>query len=237
MSSEKQRQGIYVTLDCLLDTRLGTLARIDDAAATAVIESGKYHTRQNDVFPGVEKTVFDEMYRNRDVETLKKSMVTNGITLVKHLVGVLTEQAIGMPDHDGAKIVVNIYPYTLNAEEKAEISRAVRAWVLEQAPVELVYIPTKDLTPSHCKSTYSLMIVYDHAEWMNNHSESFAHTRLPEVTMYAPAIYIEHTPTPEELEQTVKEAAHPMRALEMLASPLINLKFIDVTHFSIFTKK
>lgn len=226
-----------MSLDALLDTRLGTLDRIDNAIAEQVIASGTYQTRQNDVFEGVDKAVFDQAYHDRDVETLKRSIVTDAIQFLRQLVAALTEQAIVRPYHDGAKIVVNIYPYTLSQEEQEELGRAVTAWMQDMAPVEIVSIPTKDLTPTHCKATYSLMMVYEHEEWMNFHAEAFQHTRLPEVTMYVPALYFVHTPSAEELEKTVKEAAHPMRALEMLASPLIDLKFIDVKFFSILSKK
>lgn len=237
MSNQKRLQSIYVPLDVLLDTRLGTLARIDDAAAAKVIESGTYQTRQNDVFEGFDKAVFDQMYKDRDVETLKKSIVTDAIQFLRQLVAALTEQAIVRPFHEGAKIVVNYYPYTLSQEEIEQLGRAVSAWMQGMAPVELVSISTKDLTPRHCKDTYSLMMVYEHEEWMNLHAEAFVHTRLPEVTMYVPALYFVHTPSAEELEKTVKEAAHPMRALELLASPIIDLKVIDVKFFSILTKK
>lgn len=237
MTTQQSRQSIYVPLDVLLDTRLGTLARIDDVAAANVIESGTYQTRQNDEFAGFDKVVFDQQYKDRDVETLKLSMVTEAIQFLRQLVAVLTEQAIVRPFHEGAKIVVNIYPYTLSQEEQVDIGRAIEAWMQGMAPVELVAIPTKDLTPAYCKDMYSLMMVYDYEEWLNVHAEAFVHTRLSEVTMYVPALYKVHTPSAEELERTVKEAAHPMRALELLASPLIDLKFIDVKFFSILTKK
>jgi hypothetical protein len=237
MSTQQRLQCIYVSLDVLLDTRLGTIARIDDAVAADVIASGTYQTRKNDVFEGVDKAVFDQMYKDRDVETLKLSIVTDAIQYIKRLVSGLTEQAIARPYHDGAKIVVNLYPYNLLIVEQEKIGRAISAWINDMAPVELVFISTKDLTPAHCKDKYSLMMVYEYEEWMETHAEAFHHTRLPEVTMYVPALYKVHTPSVEELEKTVKEAAHPMRALEMLASPIIGLKVIDVKFFSILTKK
>lgn len=227
---------IYVTLDVLLDTRMGTLARMGKELAANVLEQG-YHTRQDDNFPGVDIQQYKQMYAERDVTTLAHSTVTDGIKLVKHLVGVLTEQAIKRPYHDGVKIVVNIYPYKLTGEEKEQIGRAIAAWINGLAPVELVEIQPKDLTPKHCKSSYAMMIVYDYEEWMNLHAEAFEQTRLPEVTMFVPAIYFSKTPTAEELDQIRKEAAHPMRAIEMLASPLIELTLIDVKFFSVLSMK
>lgn len=235
MSNDNNKQAIYIEYDALIDTRLGTLARINSDVAKSVLESGTYHTRLNNEFPGIDKTEFAEMYQKRDVDTLKMSIVTNAIRLLVDLVGTLAEQAIATPYHGGSKIVVNTYPYKLSAEEKDTIGLAIRGWIGNLAPVELVHIATKDLTPRYCKDTYTLMIVYDHQEWMTTHAQAFIETRLPEVTMYVPALYFENTPTTEELEKLYKEAAHPMIALEMLASPIIQLKVIDVSFFSILT--
>jgi hypothetical protein len=235
MSSQEKRESIYVELDVLLDTRLGTLALIDDQVAASVIASGNYHTRKNDIFEGVDKEVFDEAYRNRDETTLKKSVLTDAIKVLRQLVVALTEQTIDQPDHEGPKIVVNLYPYKLTAEEQELIGRSMADWIQNETPIELVAIPTKDLTPIYCKTTYSTMLVYDHSQWMNTHAEAFKKTCLPEVIMISPAIYFNATPSDEELAKTIKEAAHPMRALELLASPIIELKLIDVKYFSILT--
>jgi len=225
---------IYVTLDVLLDTRLGTIARMGgDALAASVLESG-YHTRMSDDFLGVDKDVFKTQYKNRDVATLAHSSVTNAVFMVRHLVGVLAEQAIVRPYHDGVKVVVNYFPYELSVEEREAIGQALVVRLGIQTPPELVFITPENLTPSHCKQTYSLMIVYEFEEWLELHSAAFAHTRLPEVDMYAPALFCK-LPTAEELERTTREAAHPVFAMEFYASPLIRLKLLDVRHFCILS--
>lgn len=227
---------IYVELDVLLDTRLGTIAKINPDTAAAVLERGDYHTREEDVFEGIDTALFKEQYQQRDTTTLARSLVTEGIQLVRHLVGVLTEQTIVRPYQDGIKIVVNVYPYKLDGEEKDQIGRAIAAWMQGLAPVELVDIHPEHLTPLHCKTSYAMMLVYDYDSWMSLHAAAFEQVRLNEITMFVPALYFGKKPTAEELEQTVKEAAHPMRAIEMLASPLIDLKLIDVKFFSILQR-
>jgi len=237
MPKSKRLETIYIELDALLDTRLGTISQIDSNLASSVLLSGKYHTREDDVFEGVDVTEYKEMYSKRDTLTLANSLVTDAIFLLKHLVGVLTEQAIQRPYHEGCQIVVNYFPYNLDHAEREEIAKAVTAWVQSLAPVELVRIPPKDLTPDYCKKSYALMIAYEYEDWMNIHAEAFKQTRLPEVTMFVPALYFNKKPTPEELEKTIKTAAHPLRAIEMLASPLIGLRLIDVSNFSIVSNK
>lgn len=235
MASTTKLEPVYVELDALLDTRLGTLARLGGDVASKVLESG-YHTRQSDDFAavGVDKETFQTLYAQRDGETLAHSTVSNALQLLRRLTGALTEQSIVRPFHDGAKIIVNTFPYDLSVHERDEIGRAITVWTSNLAPVELVRIHPKDLTPQHCKTSYSLMIVYGFEEWLNTHTDAFQHCRLPEVTMLAPALYrVGHVPTPEELEQTLEKAAHPARAMELLASPLISLQLIEVKYFSI----
>ena len=81
------------------------------------------------------------------------------------------------------------------------------------------------------------MIIYDHPEWMNTHAEAFKKTLLPEVTLFAPAIYFNPPPTKEEVMKHIQELMHPMEALEKLASPIIDLKLIDVKYFSVVERK
>ena len=236
-TKSKNLQAVYVELDVLLDTRLGTLARMSQEMADRILMEGGYHARKADVFADVDMEEFRKLYMARDVLTLQHSTLTGAISMVKRLVDVLADQAIERPYHDGAKIVVNYYPYQLTGEEKDELVRVIQAWIDSTATttVELVSIATKDLTPRHCKSSYAMMMIYDHETWMNTHAAAFEQHRLPEVTMFSPAIYVT-VPTAEELEKTVQEAAEPFEALKMLASPIIHLNFIDVKFFSILQK-
>ncbi len=231
--STNQKESIYVELDVLLDTRLGTVACIDEGLAISLLESGKYHTRIDDQFAGVDMAVYQERYKQRNALTLQKSIVTGILDIVQELVTKLSEQASESPVDNGGKVVVNTYPYELTDAEKDEMGKAIFVWVNQLAPVELVFIAPTALTPEHCKESYTCMFMYAQNDWMDLHAEAFKKTRLPEVSLFAPAIYVVNKPNPEELEKMMKEAAHPMRALEMLASPLVGLKLIDAKYFSI----
>jgi hypothetical protein len=234
--STQQVANLYIELDVLLDTRLGTIARFYGVDVAEKVLLNKYHKRKFDNFPDVERDTFLEQYRQRDVMTLAHSKITNAIKLLQRLISALREQAINTPYHKQVKVVVNCYPYSLSDLELDAIGKALRVWTHDLAPVELVCIPPKDLTPEHCKSEYLLMLVYEYEDWLNLHSEAFKTTRLPEVTMYAPAIYFNQEPSAEELEKISREAAHPLWAMETLASPLIKLELHDIYYFSVLTK-
>lgn len=232
---EETRQGILVDLDSILDTRLGTLARLSDEIAEKTLHAG-YHSRDIDVFDLADMQQYRDLYAQRDSLTLSKSMCTGVIRLVRQLAAVLTDQAITRPYHSGARIVVNLHPYSnhLSMEEKDEIHKAVEAWMQgTSAVVELASFESESLTPELVRSTnIAAMFMYHYDKWMDAHAKAFESTRLGDISLFGPALY-SLKPTEEELSREIKEAAHPFTAIEMLASPLIHLQLIPVKHFSV----
>lgn len=240
MSQQETRQGIYVDLDALLDTRLGTLACLGEEIAEKTLHSGTYHSREIDSFEFADMEKYKTLYAQRDSSVLSKSMCTGVLPMLKRLAVVLTEQAIDRPYHTGPKIVVNLYPYSesLTVEEKDEMHKALLAWLEgTSAEVELLSCSHESLTPELVvANNIAAVFMYHHQDWMNAQARAFEKTRLGDVTLFGPAIY-SVKPTEDQLAQTIKEAAHPFQALEMLASPLIHLQLIPVSHFSIITTR
>jgi hypothetical protein len=165
-------------------------------------------------------------------------MLSGAVDFLHDVTAALAEQASTRPYHDGGKLVVNTHPYTptLTSDELDEIGRAIAARMDGHAPVELVDISPESLTPYHCKHAYAMMMVYDFGAWMETHSEAFKTTQLPEVALYSPRLYSKR-PREDELQTVTKEIMHPVQAIEMMASPLISLKLMDVKHFSVITQK
>ena len=236
-NKNKNYNNILISLDCLLDTRLGTLSRIDSAIVNLLLDDPSYHTRDQDVFTGVDREVYKTMYRKRDDVTLQHSMLTNIIPLLKHLVGKLKEQSVVRPFHDGGHLIINVYPYVLSKEIEETIGKALAVWMHGLASVSIVRYSPKELTPLHCKGSYSLMIMYDYEEWLEINAELFLRTQIPEVTLFVPAIYFTNKPTDEELKTLNGGKISPMKALELLAKGIVGLEIIDVMWFSILNKK
>ena len=237
MAKSKKLDSILVSLDCLLDTRLATVSKINLDIANKLLDGDDYHTRDQDVFVGIDKEYFKEVYKNRDIETLKKSSLTNIVPLLRHLVSKLKEQSIVRPFHDGGNIVVNMYPYKLTIDEQDEICAAIAVWMQGLAPVSLVNLSPTDLNPIYCKNNYALMIMYDYEEWLEVNAKLFLKTQIPEITMFVPAIYFVNKPTKEELDKMLRESMHPMKAIKTLAMGIISLEIIDVVFFSVLNKK
>jgi hypothetical protein len=144
------------------------------------------------------------------------------------------EQAVALPYHTGVKVYVNTYPYKLDKEDMEELGKVIFKWTDTLVPVEVSYTDPKELTPTHCKKSYATMIMYtNYAQWLELHVEEFKQVQLPTVTLMVPAIFDCGKPTDEQLEEIMKEAAHPFVLMEKSFIQFINLELIDIKYFSL----
>lgn len=219
-------------LDALLDTRLGTIRKMGVEHAERVLTQ-QYLTRESDDFEGISRSTFKELYRQRDVETLKYSTITALVPQLKDLTTFLAEMAITRPYFDGIEIAVNLWPYKLSQQERKDLGDSVSAWTGGLVPVKLINIKPEALTPQLVNAQFAMMFMYDYGNWMDKHSEAFNETRCSEIHLVAPAMYFNEKPDEKTLKELIREAAHPFQAAMMLASPLVGLELIDVKYFSI----
>lgn len=224
---------IYVELDCLLDTRLGTVSLLDPELAAKLAVSPEYRKRTSDRFEGLDYEVFRKRYKARDQDVLEASMMTEVVMMLRQLVEQLNEQGQVRPYHDGVKVQVNLYPYQLSTDEEHAIELAIASWIGKTSKIELVSMSPAQLTPTLCQVSYTIMVMYEYEDWLNSHAETFKTVRFPEVVLFVPALYFQTVPTEEELEKLIKEAGHPMAAVESLISPIVELKLINPSIFSI----
>lgn len=232
--------GIYVPLDVLLDTRIGTVAKLGGNDLVLQVLSGNYHSRQDDKFPGVNVEAFKSMYANRDVATLSLSTLTGALPLIERIVASLMKQALVRPFHEGVRIVVNTYPYRLDEEDQKQVMAmlAVKMNVFSQVEIpfklETVFLSDQELTPQYCKANFSAMLMYDYENWLKLQQEKLLRQPMPEVTLYAPALYFAQTPTDEQVRELKTQYAwSPFEAIEKAVRGGVFLQLLPVEIFSI----
>ena len=243
-----QEQALLIELDCLLDTRLATIARISEQSAVEVLKDG-YHGRKADWFePHVDMTMYTSLYQARDVETLKLAQPTEGFRFVREMVKMYREQAVdtNSPYSGRFKIVVNTYPYQLNAELTDLIGRALAVRFGALAPCELVSLSPAELTPDAVRTRFCMLMMYEYDPWLSMHynvdpskfttvdqMKEVLKSLLLDVTLFAPAVYYKKPPTQDEVEEVMKDTHHPLEVIEMMGTTMIGLHLIDVTSFSV----
>lgn len=224
---------VYVDLDALLDTRLGTLAVLNDIYAVNALENG-YLNRTRDEFPDVSYEVFKKAYEKRNVETLKHSTFTNVFVFLKSIIKSTFEAAVSNGNVRPLRIQINTHPYDLVDEEKAAICQAVAARLREMVDVEVIGVPDNDLTPQHCKNNFAMMIRYEYEPWLKIHLKAFEHIKMPELSLIGPAIY-QSLPNEQEMAELKEKNIHPFMAAEFGLAPFVSLKLLDADVFSIST--
>lgn len=168
------KHNILIDLDVLLDTRIATLVQLDPDEAMRLLESG-FTSRVTDDLSGMNSTIsneaYQEAYKNRDVETLKTSRMTNYIFELAILIKQMTENLA----KDNTRVldpcvVINYYPYKeLDDEVLKQIIYAVEQYITTAVTIKSVYLSPEELDLKAMKSSDILTyITYDFQVWFES---------------------------------------------------------------------
>ena len=229
---------ILISIDCILDTRLGVIMDIDPRQVDKVLVNKEfnYHERLSDEFPGIDKNEFETKYLARDVTILAQSKATNLFNFLIETDKVLQVELKTKPDIDDLQYVINVYPYLLTPKEIEDIVFCFRFNMKNQhLKVSVIWMPLEKLTVDYCNTDITAMFMYDYDEWMNIHVDSLSKMSLHDVTLFAPMIYKDKKPTEEEIAE-FKEAgtADPFMILSTAVRELIELFFLPINEFSVY---
>lgn len=229
-NSLDKKQGIYIELDALLDTRLSTLYSLGEKVMLDVLDKN-YFSRRSDKFHNISKEIFDKAYKQRNKKTLQNAIVTKTIGYIKELVTTMNRQAMETPLHTGPKIIVNTYPYILTEEELKIIIAGIAASTSGTCDIEAIHKSPEEITPRYCNNNFAIMFIYDYAPWLEAQTERFKTNRCADITVVVPGIYFVREPTNEELFQAINNGMHPLKAIEYISSVFIGLKLHDIDLF------
>lgn len=223
--------GVYLDLDCIMDTRLATLYLIHPSLSKEALENN-YNKRQEDAFPKLSREMFRKAYKERRVDTLMQSTTTNVIAFLKPIVKQLIIETVTTPYAKDAKIWLNTYPYKLSADYVNAIGEQLHEELAGQMQIEIVHMAPQYITPLWCKEHMSIMFMYDFEDWLEMHTEAFKKTRISEVQLYVPRLYLKGVPTNEKVTEVTNHIGGPFEQFELAAAILIGLNFLDIEIFS-----
>ena len=237
MINEPQYSTILTDLDCLFDTRLGTLVNIDKDLADKVFEEDKYFNRLEDSFLTLDKETFYSFYKRRNKLILANSPLTKVLQFVREFILGTLKNSINSPFKYDPKLILNLYPYRLNEEEKNKILQNLVFLTNEACTVELIDTPPLDISPIFLKKTIAVWLTYEYSEWLEKYAENkeLQTNAIPDVTLMIPSLFFHHIPTSKERADYAKHGIDPFQALELLAKPMINLKVIRLETFCMDT--
>ena len=227
--------GFMIPLDILLDTRMGTIGKMNLELA-GKLNTQAYRNRQNDEFEGITRQEFNAAYAKRDVETLKYSIITAFPAVLRRIV---QEMAIsdGTEFHpEMPRIYINTWPYQLDEEEETELGMCMAAILNTPfVEIELIHKSLEELTPDYCLGMFKFMAMYlEYNAWLDLHRFALHKNSMKHIVLFAPAMYDNDIPSEERFQETIKTVGlHPIEMHEQAAKEMIDLTFIDVKYFSV----
>lgn len=233
-STSKFTQGLYVDLDSLFDTRFAVLEEVNPMIAIDNLVNNKWQSRISDDPIGLPKVDFDTLYALRTVETLAKASQTEVIDLMKHWVSDVIKQALASPTTITIHLYVNVFPYTLTADEAKEIGAQLQAFFPPDVLFTMINVNIKDLTPALIKRYFSGMFMYDYHLWKEHHAKAgnFKDVKIPDVALYTPAIFHGEKPSEETLREYSEKKIDVFKEWEILSGPIVGIEFVPIQLFS-----
>lgn len=228
---ENDISAMYVDLDCILDTRMSTLFKMGEDVVTKAIDLG-WHERLSDFLPGIDFQVYQDLYKNRDKSTLKEAVMTPVAEMIREFALRTMENVLNSPFHYHPKIIVNVWPYQLDDDEKNVIASTVRHLTVDLAVVDIINFPPEKITPTYVKYMLSIMVKYEYMEWLEMHSASkeFEKVTCPDVSLLGPRLYLKK-PT-----RVLQDNEDPFKETMEEAAPLIGLVLLPIENFSMVLK-
>jgi hypothetical protein len=224
---------IYVSLNCLLDMRLGALGAIDVNFALDIMMSKEYYTREIDIFKTealgeLSREKLNEIYIHHKEKHLKSAIRTKMFLFIQELGTEYLHQAITSPFQSGVAIEINTYPYIFNDIEATELIATMISLLGDDFSINVSYISPKDLKISHVRDNYRAMILYDYHEWLNMHTDEIKKKPLKETGLYVPRLQFGEKLTDEQITILNENDTDLYTASKALLEPLISIQFLPI---------
>lgn len=229
-------QRLLIELDALLDTRLATVARLSVENAVQ-LASTKYRNRLSKdltlLNPEIDMQAFNEAYSKRDLTTLMASKMTGGVFLLAGMVEELENQTHDTPFLSALEIDVNVYPYKVDESVEIALINSVMAYAGLETKVNIVNLSPESLRPGIIKSTWAGLMMYDFDNWLNLHNVELTTSKIPTITIIAPALFKDVIPKEDDLKNDSGEVLKPFTTVEMALCEFVSVSFVDSKYFSI----
>lgn len=227
----KESYKVLADLDAILDTRLATLATVNEDVANELGQSEKYFNRYSDYFSQLDTQIDDKVYRDRYLKRnssiLKYALMTDVIHLLCmgfHDMIPSIQRGISPKD---TVLEINIYPYVLDERTKELIEAAILHHIPYEITVRLVYIDMHSLSPSYLKGTYDEWYTYDIEPWLVMHQEALLKKPITSVQIVLPKLSTSgNDPQAESFD------IDPFKARELLFKTTLSLNYIDLKFFT-----
>ena len=244
-SLTKIENKILVEIEALLDTRLATIGMLYPQIADNIINNTPllYATRVSDemgeYIEGVSTEDYKKAYNERgNRDTIKFSFLTAFTDELHDIIADIQKKAsMGHPGYGIPVLDINIYPYTLTADECTElVDTLCEISGLTDDQVSIVNIPYAGLTLDYMRlCNYNVAVFYNLTTWLYE-SLSTTNTRpdgFPSLIVISPTLFETRKvlEDPEIFRMPNGKYLDPFDTTTNQLADLLSLRFIDVSRF------
>lgn len=228
---------LLLDLDAMLDTRMGTLFRLDPQA-TDWFNLEAYRNRTKDDFTEltggrITTEQFQEQYARRDVETLKHSVITGVIPILINYIESMAERLYRGVDITSVRVDINTFPYVLAPILRDAFVQTLHALLPEYTVVRAIRLDPVKTDVEFMKTYYNGWMTYDFHTWLNVHHQDLLVKRMNDVSVILPKLfmrelgeYTEDVDISDELRQADKHGL-----FELVMEDFVHLEHMPVEDF------
>lgn len=236
MTTQNKLAKVYVSLDCLLDTRLGALSLINSDFCYEVTTAKSYFMREEDSFKTkkmgqLSKGVFKEIIRTKKQEIVRNSLKTKMHGFIRELCTKLFFEAMSTPFHSGVEIDVNVYPYEFNESEARALIESLVICLGKEFSINLISKTHKQLDVAQVRENYRCVIMYEYHEWINLYDTEIKKKPLRDTGFYVPRLYFGQLPSGEELKTFAENNTDPFSFSQQILAPLVLIQYLPIALF------
>lgn len=231
---------IYVSLDELLDTRLGFISIHNPPMLEQImLEPNEYLKRTHDEIiykaSGFKtKELFYKSWEKRDTEVLKNSVISHIPAIINEVIIEYRSSGEEALATSSTEVHVNLYPYRLDEDEKKEMQIILENAFFATDKVVLINIDTDKLTPKWVKKNYDYIFMYDFNRWVEKHAAELKKTLLVQNHLFVPRLFLDD-PTKGNFEKLKEyellKDLDLFKVIEAGLSTRLNLVFIAASDF------
>jgi hypothetical protein len=236
-------QRLLVELDALLDTRLGTMACIDPAAAADLLVNG-YDTRMSDEFEKfttrVTAATFKEAYQNREIHSLMFAIPTEMNASMLDIIMQLEHAKLGgSPEVESIHLEVNYWPYKLEPWEVEQFAAIINTQIGTMTNLKMVNVSPSELTLEYLLyKAYTAIIIYNFQDWLDAQFGSLTEppkTLLPGISLIVPQLSSHGEAKLREgfeIRNSKGQNSNPFEIVRYALASIIGVTYFSSRHFS-----
>lgn len=229
---------IYVSLDELLDTRLGFIGMVKPELLDDYLEPGnpKYFKRMHDSVLwndlGITEVDWYRIREKRTVDLLRASVITHIPKVIMRIIKYYHQSQDKQLGGWDITLNINTYPYQLTPEELTEIREILEETIPLVSRINFFEASLKGLTPNYLKNNFDYVLLYDFHFWSKIHAEELKKMYLTNMHFFVPRLF-NSLPTDEDFKGLEKVLEmDPFKLLEGAISYKMGLTFIPASDFS-----